>query len=395
MYRHPRLLTNALPTQADLKSALQQADAESDTSRDVRPLMAILTRLVSANSRLRGHILTRRTAITAFSWRIIANDTKDEERAREAGLRLRHVIGEIMQNHMQSRLFDALCIELEWNVAGNSGRAPRIVRRYAPVELEKRDDYSVNLLENTSALKRGQLVDVQHLPTTFLLDISDDDERGGIMRTLAPHELLRHDMMKEWANYNRKLKGIVHLMWDEGAEKDERAAGMEALQSVVKNNYLATSKAIDFNVHEVVKGSATSFRELIDKIQSDTAIAILGQANTSEIAPGSGSRAALQVLKLISADIHYDDVIRVEGIVNNQLIAHDWNENYDKTGTSAAPWRFEINIPEEEDRAARVMAVVDFYNAGIPMRADDVYSTTGFTRPDKVDDLLVKKEPLA
>ncbi len=50
------------------------------------------------------------------------------------------------------------------------------------------------------------------------------------------------------------------------------------------------------------------------------------------------------------------------------------------------PWRFEINVPEVEDRSARIESVVR-------LLADEVYNDMGFTRPPLVDNVMTIKPP--
>ena len=77
-------------------------------------------------------------------------------------------------------------------------------------------------------------------------------------------------------------------------------------------------------------------------INRDIAIAVLGQANTSELPNHGGSRAALEVLRLISKDIFYSDMVRVESIINRFLLI-GYRLNYDKTAVKT-PFNFRFDI---------------------------------------------------
>ncbi|HRK05239.1 MAG TPA: DUF935 family protein [Chlorobiota bacterium] len=388
MYRNAALTKRTFPTLNQLKQWEAQADLDDERSRDVRPLMSTLMR-VASDPRTRGHITTRRVAVTAFGWSIVSDDPADEDRIIQVRTRLKAVIAEILQAHTQSVLFDVMCIGLEWRPDPVLGQRPFILRRYKPTELEKVDDFTAAVLAPTQDLRRIATVSTQETSTDYIVDISDDDDRGGLMRSIAEKMILGYENLLEWSNYNRKLKGILQGIYKAGADDAEIKAAQDALQTATKNNYLLTSDEIEFRVNEIVKGSSDSFEKLIGRVQADTCIAILGQANTAEIAPGSGSRAALEVLNLIRADIHYDDMDRVQKIVNDQLLLHDYRLNYDPNAP-AAPWRFQIDIPEEENRSERVSNIVETYTAGIPLVASEAYRHMGMQKPDTVPDVLQK-----
>ena len=67
MYRWSPLQKKLMPTLAEARRAIKQAEADNET-RNVRPLMACLQRLMLADPRLGGHILSRRSAVTAFPY---------------------------------------------------------------------------------------------------------------------------------------------------------------------------------------------------------------------------------------------------------------------------------------------------------------------------------------
>lgn len=387
MYVYTPLKKKRTPSPQELAKAFEMAD-ESGRNHDVRPLQSILMRIRSLDPRLRGHILTRKTAVSAFGWSIKPLDQADDERARQATLRLQRLINEVIQHQVQAPLYDAFCLNIAWNNVPVQGMTPTLVKRFRPVELDKVTDYQLDILKDADKVEAAMSLDLNvHVPE-YIVDVSDDDERGGLLRSIVYHEILLYEMMIEWGNYNRKLKGIIQAITERDAEDDEIAAAKQAVEQAVKNNFFVSSKAIEFKVNEIVKGSGQSFREMVDQIQRDVCIGILGQANTAEVARGSGSRAALEVLNLIRADIHFDDLMRCERIINEQVLRHDFTLNY---GDAEVPWVFSFDIPEEADFETRVGAVVQAYEAGLPMVADEAYKLMNLTKPQEVGDVLRKE----
>jgi phage gp29-like protein len=392
MFTDPSIAKKLLPSLPQWQQIRAKADHSEEAYRDVRPMMSVLMRLRTADMRLSGHILTRTTAVTAFGWTIKPNDPADAEEAKAASLRLGSVISEITELHMQSVLYDALLIELVWSLDPVLGKwFPTVIKRYKPIELEKIDDNTVAVLADGPMLKRGLKLSTVDSNDSYIIDISRDDHRGSLLRTICHGVILKNDNWVEWSNFNKKLKGILQALWSADATDEEIIAAKNALRTATQDNFVATSDAIKFIMNSITSpGGGTSFKEMIDLVQADVAIAILGQANTTELPTSGGSRAALQILNLIRADIHYADILRVERIINNQLLAADYRLNY-KASAGRAPWKFEISIPEEINLETRARVVQDNFNAGIKMVAQEAYDYMGMTKPQSVGDELVKE----
>jgi phage gp29-like protein len=391
MYTDPSIAKKLLPSLPQWQAIRAKADQSEEAYRDVRPMMSVLMRLRTADMRLSGHILTRTTAVTAFGWTIKPDDPKDAEDAKAAGLRLESVIREITELHMQSVLYDVLLIELVWSHDPSIDKwLPTVIKRYKPIELEKIDDNTVAVLADGPTLKRALRLSTVDNNDGYIIDISRDDHRGSLLRTICHGIIMKNDNWLEWSNFNKKLKGILQALWSADATDEEITAAKNALRTATTDNFVATSDAIKFIMNSITSpGGGTSFKEMIDSVQADVAIAILGQANTAELPTSGGSRAALQILNLIRADIHYADILRVERIVNNQLLAADYRLNYKNTAVRA-PWKFEISIPEEINLETRARVVQDNFNAGIKMVAQEAYDYMGMTKPQSVGDELVR-----
>jgi len=378
--------TDNLPTMVQWRSFRQQADARDQAARDVRPLMSAAADILESETRLSGHANVREVAVSAFSWQIKVADPTYADQAEDARRRVRSVIDQVLENHQMIPLLGVMCIEITWTQHETDGWVATPVRRLLPTELEQESPQILNILADEPGVRRIMRIDTAAPPETHIVGLANRLKRGGILRMCVEGCIMMIDMMREWANYSKKLKGVIQVLYEDGASDEEITAAKQAAESAIVHNFLVSSRRIGFNVSEIVKGSADSFERLVDKIQSNQAIAILGQANTSELPAGGGSRAALQVLNMIRADIHYKDIGRVEQIINNQLLLHDYRRNISKTGTP--PWRFEINVPEVEDRSARIESVVRLLESGVQLVTDEVYNDIGFTRPPDVDDVM-------
>lgn len=384
MYQLSELKKNLFPSNRVLQSAIGKMNEDNP---DPRPLMAIGKRIFGANLRLRGHQLVRQTAVTSFSWTIKPTDEADAERAASAAVRCKSAINNLLHNHHRTPLFGLMLARINWVQGVDSLLWPQI-NILDPTEVYEVNKSAVAVLDPESdQLKETEKFDENEFNPNVLIDIDSlSFERGGILLGLAQLVVMRWDMLKEFANTAKKQKGIVQAEYSGPPGGPDQQLAEEALSSAVKDNYVVSpSDAVKFSYNQIT-GNGDIFPAIIDSINSEAAIAILGQANTSEIAAGSGSRAALQVLQRISADIHYSDIKRCEKLIND-LLYKEYVINYDRNAT-ACPWVFTFNLFEDEDYESNANTARTLLETGIPLRKSEVYERTGYTMPAEGDDVF-------
>ena len=342
--------------------------AESPNSKDVRNLKSILMRMPLASPRIAGHISTRKTAISSFDWDIISDVETELDPVKE---RLKKLIDYVLSAFIEVPIFDSFLIELEWtNIEGSW--VPLIHKHYAPVELEK-DFSNVIIVDDTNKKTPILPEDKQK----YIYSTDGGPNIGGVLRSILFHEVLRHETLSEWADFNKKLKGLIQAQ----APQEEKADAAAALESFVSDQFAVTSDNVKFILNELTSSKAaesyTTFKEILEK---DISIAILGQANTADLPNNGGSRAALQVQNLIRADVHFSDMQKVREIINNQVLLYDYQINVDKTAT-AAPYEFEFCYDDVKDVEANARAISQILNAGIPLLKNEVYAKIDYTPP--------------
>ena len=220
--------------------------------------------------------------------------------------------------------------------------------------------------------------------TTRLLDYSaTSNVNGGIMRNILITEILRLDATKEQANFIKKLKGILQII-NKGGDDDATIAA-QAAQTAIQENYLVTSDLIEFKLNSIAS-SHGPFKDVIEALNADISIAFLGQANTTELPNNGGSRAALQVMKLVSADIHYNDIVHFEDFINNQLLKYDYQLNFGMD--KEVPYKFQINLIEETDRESAAIAVTEMLKTGLTFKKSEIYGLLQMSIPEPTDDVI-------
>jgi Protein of unknown function (DUF935) len=265
---------------------------------------------------------------------------------------------------------------------------PKIKKIFDPTEIEVVDSMHINILDGeASEVKRIYEFALNELPDDFICDTDNSYARGGLLRKLLARGVMSEDMILEWANFNRMLKGLIHGILKRNASAEDRRAAEQQLLEIVQNNFTVSGDSVEFKFQSVTdpKGSQ-SLEGLIKRFDSDKSICLLGQANTSELPQGSGSRAALQIQKMITADIIYSMIIAREKLCNRLLLL-DYRQNVEKPAT-AAPWKFKINLPEEIDLESRASVLSQVKDLGMPVKTKEAYNFLNLEQPDDLPDTL-------
>jgi len=377
-YVNQTLKRKLYPTVREVQNAIIKADYSEDNLRDIRELMSILERLSIANPKLAGYILTRRTAVSSYDWTINGTDPEKSELAKK---RLKKIINRLLHYNINAALYGAFICELVWLNDDVLGFVPSIKKVFKPYEVEKTDN-EVFIIEttNTNAAGFNRLPLPDKINYLYLTD--ESEWVGGALRSIVYNEILRNDMILEWANFNRKIKGLIQGL----AHEDEKADAGAALDSFIKEGFALTSKDVEFKVNSMTdyKG-LTSFKELINKLEEDVAIAILGQSNTNQLPANGGSRAAIKELNLIRADIAFSDIQRVESLINDQLIKSDYKMNY---GSFESDYEFNFIFNEAQDIEANARVVEIGIRNGIPLSKNEVYNKLNLSPPLDDNDVL-------
>ena len=172
---------------------------------------------------------------------------------------------------------------------------------------------------------------------------------------------------------------------NKGGGQEEQSQAELAAQNAIQHNYVVTSDFIEFKLNQIAQQAGSNFKDFIDLLNRDIAIAILGQANVPDLPSGSGSRAALQIQKMISADIMHADMVRIEKLVN-RLLWLDYKLNFDPNA-SEAPYKFQFILAQEQD-IEKNAAALETLSQFLPMKKQEAYAMVGLTPPDPDDELL-------
>jgi hypothetical protein len=368
-YKLPDIKSKVYP---DIKKVIDYIDKALDsdeTVRDFRPAVALMKRMMIVNTRMRGFVAKRKTAVNSYSWEIRGNDAKVVELATR---RLKPTIEKIKSKFWEACGFGRFGIKCAWSELPEIGQTPSIEFLKA-LELDAYEDYFALV---TADGKRTKL----EKSNAYML-MSEDSYLLGCVFT----EMFRWAAIQELQNFIKKLKGILQIVNTGGADND-KAAG-EAAQMAVSNNFMITDDQLEVKFNTITGSVGTAFKDTIDSLNNDIAIGILGQANTSELPSSGGSRAALLVMMLVSYDIHITEAELLQRFINEQLLVHDAQLNY---GT-APSYEFRVKFEEDKNLEQISSAIAMLMDTGLPFVEDEIYKIAGLRVPSKTD-VVVQKQ---
>lgn len=385
IYRPAFTDNKLLPSPQEAVDALKAADA-ADSAQDCRMLHAIIMRIINLDGKVGAFANIRKVGVSSTEWTITANEDKDQERADEAKQRLTKVIKTILNEYWQCAVMGVFAMNIEWVKSENSNiLIPTIAKIYHPTELNW-----ARFAENMSTWDvTGKKIPLISENRTIFLVATDGVEAGGALRSMILNEIIKSDMIQEWSNYNLRIKGILKAGVDDSTSKEDIDDAKRALADAQKSQAFVAESRMSFDLLETASTAGTnSFEKIIAFIDKSASIRLLGQANVSELPDKSGSRAATEVQRMITADISFGDQSNCEELINNQLLKYDYNLNIDSNANEAA-WKFHFVWQEEFDPETKVAMVAGMLDAGLPLMSDEVYKFLGFKKPVDVPDVIV------
>jgi|GEM_PF-1161772 len=351
---------------------LQRID-ESAHYRDYTEFTKYANLMLNRNPRLRSHYTVRTTAVSSFGWTIQFPAKPDK--VIEVIHRCTSAIHTILQHHATTPFWGALGFStiVVPTPYGSSIRLKKIPngRVYPTGEYVKLADSS----------SPPHLKDVDPNSNDYLFDIGT----SSILADIALTEFYRQQAMAENYHYIKLLKGIIQLIDKEPLSEADKAKTSEAIANAQKHQFVSSNEDFEIKVNELTKANSQAFADFIQRANADIAIAALGQANTTELGT-TGSRSALQVLKMISADIHYTDMLRVQELMNKLLLI-DYRLNYDRSAT-VAEYFFEWNWEEEQNYRENALYISEALRTGLEFRTSEIYAKLGLSKPQPGDETI-------
>lgn len=390
MYINSLVKKGTFPTIDNLRKALEQADISNRGQADSRPLYSILMKLRNA-PRVSGIMTTRKTAVTSFDWTVNAMEDSQKERALLKQVEHKKIINQLISWHTDFNVFGQFLAKIEYLPNDIN---PIKLHKYELTDFQKIDSKSFYLYDNeTNTKTKIELADGQ---TEYLYMTDDNIEFGGDFASISAHTIYLNDILKEWNAIVSRVKGIAIGTIDaEAMNKDLSVLGLnydqvakdlgEALNSIGTVKALQTLKSVEIKLSSLVDSNAVaSLVPYKDSLVSDIAVALLGQANTTELPTSGGSRSAIQILNLIRKDIVFSDINNVKMLINDFL---DIEYRLTQDSNGILPYEFDFIYDDAIDVEASARKMQ--YLTGLNVLSKEVYQQTGFTMPEGTADTMI------
>jgi hypothetical protein len=357
---------------------------------DPRPMLAIMARFMEANSRVGGLVRSAHDAVTGFPWDIVPSDPKNNAAvAIAAATKERFVSSGVHHNFdviMDGEFYGVTALRQIWNNVNGKMQADLDVVASTDLFRKKNDKgkFDVVLIENSDTTFKTTLIPpaerVQYIISEFNpFKSTRPGFIGGILRSAIPLTIIKNFSWQDWSQFVEIFgQPFRTAEYKAGTSNEDKAVAREALEEFGKNAWALVSEDIKFQLQEAARsGNVTAYENLQKAIDSELDILINGEANTTQLPTQGGSRAALQVMKLITDDRMWWRLNNVEEIINEQHINIDYRLNESETDLTLRP-KFKFLTDEAEDRESNARIVSDLTTCGFTLDDAEVTAKTGF-----------------
>lgn len=402
LYQYPPLKKKLFVTINEYNRAFRFAETP-EPGRDPRPMLAIIARFMEANTRISGLVRSAHDAIVGFPWDILPSDPKSEAAKKVAGeMKERFIASKLHHKFhviIDGEFFGLTALRQVWTTVNGKMLARISVVPSTDLYRQKNADgiYEYALINNEAKFSATTIATEelqQYIFSEFNpFESTRPEFLGGLCRSAIPLTIIKNFNWQDWAQFTELFAQPFRTAeYKEGTKDEDQEKVWKALEDFGRNSYALFPENIKFQLHEAARqGTVAAYEKLLDKIDAELAILIKGEANTQELPEHGGSRAAVQILKLISDDRMWWRLKRVEQIINEQYIAVDYRLNESETDIALRP-RFEFITEEREDREANARIVNDLTAAGFELDDAEVSQKTGFTvrKTRRLDDGLIR-----
>lgn len=402
-------LSHNFPSIYDVNTALKTVNIPNKLDIFGRSLSVCIERVLQ-HPRTKGMANTRKTALQAYEWKLFTDNDNIQDSLLDTTQRLKKRIENIIGWHNDIGLAGALLIKVE-NVLNKEFNYNELKLRKIDIsDFDKISDTQFKYYDNEN--DTATIIDYTDDSTDWIYITDGDNEVGGVLRSVLTHIIELTNIVPEWSIVTKRLKGIPIGSTDlTQVAKQASAAnlGDEVIQKTLSdlnsllenlgkenfNSAISTMAGIDVKLATLADtNAAASMQTFKSSLESDVSIAILGQANTTELPANGGSRAALQVLNLIRQDILFTDIINVKKAITKLLEIDNKLNKQDRF----IEYYFDFVYDDVVDVLENAQVLQYICSAGIPLELSkqEVYEKIGYAIPESnnpEDIIEISKSP--
>jgi len=198
----------------------------------------------------------------------------------------------------------------------------------------------------------------------------------GLLSVLAPLILAKKLSMGSWLDFIEKF-GIPPVWITTDNKTTKRLKELfDMAKSLISNSYGVINTGEEIKIGDVPDTDTYKvFDEMIKRINSEVAKAILGQDATTTNKDNKGTYGSLKVMQEVANDRHESDKLFIQNIVNKELLPK--LAQLSSVYAPLANLEFDWDESEQLDNGAYIERVVQLTNAGFTIDPEAVAERTG------------------
>lgn len=397
MYISSSILKKNYPTISEATKALVSADNIDVESRNSRDLNSILRKISSIDPKIKGLVKTRKTGVLAYNQRLFGETTID---LNAVLLRNKRNIKKIKDLVITTSLYGSALAKIERAFNAEKNYWQLSVKKIDNADFEAINENRFGVYDDSGNITK---FDYDQVKSDWIYLYDGAFERGGDLRSIMFYSILKNETYKIWSEFNENSRGIVVLEYDtEKLSRAEATTGNQnllkdavnnldiAVANLSKKGYIKAPAGISAQLAKMVDGVANaSFKNIIAEFDSAISTAIVGQSNTNELPNNGGSRAAVQILNLIKADIIYNDMNDSKDAIDDFLLI-DYQVNNNQAAKSL-DYEFEFIYDDVSDVVSNATMFQILGQSGIKIKVltKELYSKIDMTMPDDAEEFTI------
>jgi len=398
-YQNADLTNNILPTVDQLRKYLRLANTptQNGAQRDVRALMTFLQRLCEVDLYLMGLVQTRKLAIQTYPFDIrLPQEYKisplEEKQLTETKRRFRRgKISDLIADIMNGILYGMSAVRLEWE---NTPFGTMVANKFS-YDLSDLDfsDETNGLYEitNGNTLTKSELDPEVHILTRHNPLENRKFYIGSFMRSAMMLSYLKYHTRWDWRDLNKR-HGIpsTYATHPDGIDDAEVSKLITMVEKLKNDSVAVFPDYVKILYDDALKNdSKESFNQFISAANTELAILLHGQNLTTEIK--QGSKAAAEVHSTVDDLIIVSDLSKVQQIISEQYLKHDYLLNYGEPKNDF--FEFVFVQDEQEDFESNSRIITNLFSdpelrKQIPLKKSEVYKKLNFTPPADGDEVF-------